>query len=1373
MKANNSADVLHALMPYLPRSIIQEHLTTPKAEGSWVKWLEASLLYADVSGFTVMSETLAQQGKVGAEELTDVLNNYFTVMLDIIFQYGGDAILFGGDAVIALFNGHRHLMRTLRCALKMQETMRRFYRVETSQGSFRLQMSIGVSAGELLLINLGEKSRRFHYLIAGETVQTLAQAEAEASAGQVVLSDGILNFIERKKQVILSPLEEGFYVLNQLSARVSKAPAREVLPDIAPLEAVSALGPYLPPGILSKLETDPTFGGVEGEHRQVTTLFANFYGANEPNWKDEGTVQWLNLYLVKMQHCVSKYDGVIARIDFTQKGHRLIILFGAPQAQEDAELHAVQCALEMKEQISQIGQDSTEMPFAWLQRIGISTGNVFCGDVGSPRRKEYTVMGDAVNLAARLMSAAGDGKILVDEATYRKLQEQILFKVLPPLQLKGKSDLVPAFGVESQRTFEKQPLPKATTPLVSRDVELRLLKEKAGMALAGQGQFVTISGGIGIGKSRLVQALLEDVEQMGMMSVIGNCFSYTSGTPYFPWAEILKSLLGIRSSDEMPRQVRQLESGLEVIEDGLSRWGPVLGEGLNIPINENDLTQSLSPQLRQERFFDLTLQLLKAHAIQQPLIVIVEDAHFIDNISQELLTYIARNIIQSPVLLIVVYRPGLELSECESYEHYTAVELKELSEDTTSKLIQTLVPPDLLSDQLRALIIEKARGNPLFVEGVAQSMLESGHIQQDSMLGQSQLASGRSEFEVPDELNAMVLSRIDRLPERRRNMLRIAAVAGVAFFAATLRNISPYNWEYEELYSELSVLEDEAFLRLRQPSPVWEYLFWHALVQEVAYENLSFARRHELHAKVGVDLENRFAENLETVYEQLAYHYLRSNEKGKALEYCEKAGDKAKRLYANQAAIDYYTQAIELSDSLEHQASVYNRRGQVWKLIGNYEYAIADFKQVQELALRMGNRQTQGEAIRGLSNIYERKGVYATASELAQKVIDIGREVGNRELMADGFNSLGFVTLHQGYYTQAQQFYTESLQIRRALGDKRGIAVALHNLGVIAGHQGAYHEERKLYAESLQIREEIGDKQGIAYSLNNLGSVAAEQGDNSEAKELFGKSLQIRREIGDKDGITQSLYNLGILADTQGDYNDAKQLYTESLNIKRALEDKYGIANLLYALGITAENQENYNEAIQFYTESLQIRTELGDKRGIANALNSLGNIACHQGNYSEARQFLTESLNIKTELGDKWGIATSLNSLGRMAWHQGDYHEARQLLAESLQIRVELDSKRCIAESLYEFGQLAEAGENSAQSVLFLLHAARICDNIGAANSKDAVEVQKALAEIQNKISTEQLEKMKEQAEAMSLEQVIELALQTGGDLGDTALEG
>ena len=799
MALNKTKALLRSLISYLPRTVIRERLLRQKTTGVYGKWLKGSLLYADVSGFTAISEKLAQRGKEGAEELTHLMNTYFTAMLDFVFQYGGDVLLFGGDALVAFFEGHRHLLRTLRCALRMQAGMKCFRLVDTSQGRFRLEMRIGVDAGEVLLANLGEKSHRFHYLIAGETVQTLAQTESAAGTGQVAISAQTLPFIEKEGEAILSPGSDGFYLLRRLSARVPKHPCQEMLFTNESEKVVSTLGRYLPPGILTKLESDPNFGGVEGEHRLVTTLFVNFYGANDPNWKDEVIVEWLNQYLTAMQSCVSKYGGVIVRSDFAKKGHRLLILFGAPIAQENAGLHAVQCALEMQAKLKSMRHTSMGVPFAWLQRIGISTGNVFCGDVGSAERKEYTVMGDTVNLAARLMSVAGDGEILVDESTYRELENRITCQTLPPLSLKGKAELVPVYRVEGQRTFESPLLPKSTTPLVGRDSELGLLKEKAEQVRAGAGKIVAISGEAGIGKSRLVQALLEDGEQRGMRSVAGNCFSYTSGTPYFSWAQVLKSLLSIRASDGMQQQVRQLEAGLEALGEGQSRWVPILGEGLNIPVDENDLTQLLTPQFRQERFFDLTLQLLQTHAMQQPLMIVLEDAHFLDSVSLDLLTYLAHNIHQTPMLLIVASRTGLELPECESYAHYTALELKELSEAASFELIQSLLPPSSLSEPVGTLILEKARGNPLFVEGVAHSLLESGHLERDATTGQFQLASGRTELEVPDALNAMILSRLDRLPEQRRNMLRVAAVIGTIFFATTLRNIAPYRWEEEEL----------------------------------------------------------------------------------------------------------------------------------------------------------------------------------------------------------------------------------------------------------------------------------------------------------------------------------------------------------------------------------------------------------------------------------------------------------------------------------------------------------------------------------------------------------------------------------------------
>jgi len=352
-----------------------------------------------------------------------------------------------------------------------------------------------------------------------------------------------------------------------------------------------------------------------------------------------------------------------------------------------------------------------------------------------------------------------------------------------------------------------------------------------------------------------------------------------------------------------------------------------------------------------------------------------------------------------------------------------------------------------------------------------------------------------------------------------------------------------------------------------------------------------------------------------------------------------------------------------------------------------------------------------------------------------------------------------FFHIH-GLWPEGIERLRQAEEALRSLGDNALLAELLHRLGGLYQSQGDYSTARNLCTESLQIARELGDKLCIAHSLNNLGVIAENEGAYEEARQLHTESLQIASQLGDKSDIASSLGNLGLIALNQGAYEEAKQLYTESLKIARKLEDKWCIANSLNNLGVIAFNQEAYEEAKRLYTESLKITKELGEKRTIALLLNNLGLIELNQGAHEKARQLLTESLQITRELKHKWGIASSLNNLGDLARHQGTYHEARQLYTESLQIQRELGEKPGIAESLHKFGKLAKAEEDSAQAVLFLLVAARLYDEMKAANSKDAMEVQEALAEIQEEIRTEQFERLRQQADAMSDDEAVELAL-------------
>ncbi len=411
-----------------------------------------------------------------------------------------------------------------------------------------------------------------------------------------------------------------------------------------------------------------------------------------------------------------------------------------------------------------------------------------------------------------------------------------------------------------------------------------------------------------------------------------------------------------------------------------------------------------------------------------------------------------------------------------------------------------------------------------------------------------------------------------------------------------------------------------------------------------------------------------------------------------------------------------------------------------------------------------GRGKLLGELSVAFSQFFDIRGLWFEGIQRLRQAEGVLRQLGEKALLAKVQRGLGVFYQSQGNYETARNLYIESLKIARELGDKWGIANALNNLGAIAVEQGVYEEAKQLFTESLKIQRELRDKRGVSRSLNNLGVIAVEQGAYEEAKQLYTESLKIQRELGDKRGVAGSLHNLGVIAVQQGAYEQAGQFYIESLKIKRELGDKWGIANALNDLGAIVKHQEAYHEVIQLLTESLQIRREVGDIRGMAQVLHNLGVIAVEQEAYKEARKLIIESLKIQRELEDKRGVAGSLHNLGVIAVQQGAYKQARQFHTESLKIQRELGDKRGIAESFYQFGKLADAEENSAQAVLFILVTARLHEEMKSANSAEAKEIGETLAGIQKEMSAEQFGRLKGQAEAMSVDAVVERALSWGG---------
>jgi class 3 adenylate cyclase/energy-coupling factor transporter ATP-binding protein EcfA2 len=814
-----------AIAAYIPQFIVEERVLNPRLPGVNGRFREGTLVFADISGFTNMSEKLSELGKEGAEELTSILNRYFTHMLNIAFFYHGNQFKFGGDAMLLVFLGTQHAARGVRCALRMQEAMKKFSQVSTSQGIFRLEMSIGINSGEFFEASVGEPDERLYHILTGLEVNRTAQIESVANAGEIFIGPGTLHQLKDKVQV--EQEREGYYQVKSLQARVKGTVPFK--PDVKEKEVhtiTEALAPYLPKRLVERIRVNPERAGVEGEHRRVTTMFVNLLGSSEliesygKGQVDEIT-RVLNNYFLMVHTTVSKYGGIVVGCDLNTRGDKLLIMFGAPVAHEDDDERAVLCALEMRQQLADSGQPLQ-------QRIGINTGHVFSGEVGSPLRKEYTVMGDQVNVAARLMGVAQEGQILIGESTRTRVASRFTLQALEPVRLKGKTEPVAVYQVEKAGGQDVPQQPRTAGALVGREKEMALLEEITERIFSGQGQALAITGPAGIGKSRLVEELNLLFAKYNGSTFVGNCQSYGANTPYLPWIDLLDSFFNIQDSDTDENRKEKLETTMLGLRPELRDWTAVIGNLLHVPIPESDALKSLDVELRHQRLLDVTLELIHARAERTPLLLLFEDLHWADTASIELLNYLARNIREYPILICAVYRPEEWLKlEAEGQDNYTGIALGELLPESSLDLVRSMVNMAELPQELSELVVTKSQGNPFFAEEVVGSLIDAGYLRPDPATGEYRLVTDLSKVEVPDTIQGVIMARLDRLEEETKNALRVASVIGRLFQYEIVRDIYPHPIADEELTQRLDELANLGLTRLEREGPAPEYFFKH------------------------------------------------------------------------------------------------------------------------------------------------------------------------------------------------------------------------------------------------------------------------------------------------------------------------------------------------------------------------------------------------------------------------------------------------------------------------------------------------------------------------------------------------------------------
>jgi len=948
----------HKLTTYVPRYLLD---LAPRLGQPHGELLAGSFIFADVTGFTALTGELSKQGTAGREEMNRLMRALFGALLDPLLASGGDLLIFAGDAVLACFpaqpNGQDARWAT-RTALRLVEAIADFAHLETPYGTFSLTMSAGVERGQAFAAVVGTK-RRMEFLISGGPVQGATAAEGEAEPGQVFAGPNIRPFLSPDEFKMRDGVVAGI-VGGELDdyepvpparrrARMSAIFSRRVPVLLEHLRQtlgrVVEIVPFIPPDLFSQIAR----GEDIRQHPPVAVQFVNIVGLEDmalgPAGPEQATAV-LQRYFVQAQEIVTDRQGIISQVDTYAKGFTLLNPFGAPTHHEGVPRLAASAALELAHMLAQVNREFHLDP-PLTQRTGLTYDRIFTGEIGYRHRREYVVAGPAVNLAARLMSKAEPGQIVLDPATWEAVRGDFLSDPLPPILLKGIPEPVPRFNLRGLR--QGQELHLTDYPLAGRREELSQLEERLKEATAGKGGTLTLIGEAGIGKSRLATALAESARQQGMAVLSGNCRPFAQTTPYFPWQELVGQWFELDEETPPPARRRQLKQrlaqfdltpslpafadllGLPAIDlafrtaqtqTGPVKSGPSLFAALQKQTNQQTsqltwatLTKrtktgpaessrpSLWETLRERASIPQALQLaLERQSLRQPTLLIIEDIQWIDAESRGILQAVTAAAPDWPLFLLTTARP-------ETDWRGDQLALSPLSDADGRTLAALALQATQVEAQLAGWLLARAGGSPLFILSYCQALREADAVVVDPASGEAHWSGPPPSL--PLSLQELLLAQVGRLDQEARETMRRGAVIGDTFPTWLLADLCG-----DALSDQLDRVLGRASRRsiVAPPPPGPIHSFSSQSLHSAIYTTLSHAQRQEWHAQVGDSLARTDEPTRYERLEQIAYHYSRSGDSYKAARFTRLAGDKARARQADEAALAFYAQTLDTSD---------------------------------------------------------------------------------------------------------------------------------------------------------------------------------------------------------------------------------------------------------------------------------------------------------------------------------------------------------------------------------------------------------------------------------------------------------------------------
>jgi class 3 adenylate cyclase/tetratricopeptide (TPR) repeat protein len=1148
--------------------------------------VHGAALFADISGFTPLTEALATElgSQRGSEELTANLNRVFHAVIAELDRFGGDVIYFSGDAITCWIDGDDGA-RAAACGLAMQEAIERVGEVRTPAGTVvRLALKIAVAVGTARRFVVGDPEIQLIDVLAGRLVDELAAAEHLAEQGEVVLDQSAIEFLSTRAEISERRRDEDsgriVGVLTGLTEPVADAPSSE--PD-RPLPE-ELVRPWLLPPVYERLRTGR--GEFLAELRPAFPLFVRFTGIDYD--ADDDAIAKLDDFVRRAQRVFADCGGNLLQLTLGDKGAYLYAVFGSPHAHEDDAARAAAAGLYLLALESVNGARDLQ--------IGIAHGRLRSGTYGHDMRRTFVCLGDAVNLAARLMARAPIGEIYAEETVRDQAGEAFSWERLPELMVKGKTEPISVYALRGLGADPGKRRRRYELPIVGRRAELAALGDGLAGAREGNGSVVGIAAEAGVGKSRLVAEFVRGVRAESVPVAFGECQAFGMNTSYRVWQEIWRSLFGLDDGLDQSEQLRAVERALGNVDPALLPRTPLLGAVLGISIPDNELTRGLDAELRKTSLESLLAEVLRGLA-SEPLVLVLEDCHWIDSLSRDLLEVLARVAAELPVLIVLAYRPSSEAGGglgLERLPHFAELALSELEPEEAEQLILMRLEP-VLGDAVEPplalieLVTTRSQGNPFYIEELLNFVQGQG----------IDFADERSlaRLEVPESLHSLVLSRIDTLTEEPRRTLKVASVMGRTFFARALPEVYPDVGSLGRVRDHLGTLQ-AADLVLLDREDDEAYIFKHVVTRDVAYESMPFALRSLLHESAGEYLESSEPDAIDRNLDLLAHHYWHGRNDDKKREYLVRAGEAAKARFANAAAIDYFERAAPLLDGVERWR-VTHGLGAVLETSGDIARADATYREALGIAESKGDASSAGWTETSLAELARKSGDYPEAADWLRAAQRHFEAAADRLGFGRVEHVAGILANVRGDFAAARNHMEASLAIREEAGDKVAMGALYSNLAIVAEYEGDYERSCGLHEQGLAIRIEAGDTAGIAVSQMNLGVMLQRMGRIEEGRARQEESLRLRREIGDPRMIALAEHNLGILTGTQGDFSATRELFASALRVQRDQGDKWALAFMLEDVAVLATMQGEPRLALRLSGAAAALRDETRSQHGV------------------------------------------------------------------------------------------------------------------------------------------------------------------------------